>query len=61
MLPTETHPPHRDPVVDRLRRVQDAPGQQPPTEAQMHPRANPDRDDYDVERGEEKLSRVLGN
>jgi hypothetical protein len=61
MSPERERQPHQDPVADRLRRVHEAPGHQPPTEARAQPRANPARDDYDVERGEEKLERVLGN
>jgi hypothetical protein len=53
-------PPHQSSVQDRLRRVHERATERPPG-YRSAPRANPDRDEYDVERGREKLSRVVGN
>ena len=53
--------PHQQPVAERLRRVNEWPREPHEPQPTSHPRANPDRDDYDVSRGEEKLDRVVGN
>lgn len=53
-------PPHQSSVQDRLRRVHErATGR--PQGYRSAPPANPERDEYDVERGREKLARVVGN
>ena len=59
-MPEHTHQQHQGDPRDRekLDALRAAPaGEQQSTT----PRANPDRDDYDVERGEAKLERVVGN
>jgi hypothetical protein len=53
--------PHRDPVADRLRRVQEWPRQDHGPQYVSSPRANPAVEQIDVERGEGKLARVVGN
>ena len=53
--------PHRHPLADRLRRVQESPGQDHGAQYVSAPRGNPAVEKVDVERGEGKLDRVVGN
>ena len=53
--------PHRHPLADRLRRVQESPRQDRGAQYVSHPRGNPAVEQIDVERGEGKLARVVGN
>ena len=56
----EEKPPHRSSVQDRLRRVHDRATERPKGYRSAPP-AIPDCDEHDVERGREKLARVVGN
>jgi hypothetical protein len=53
--------PHQQPVADRLRRVREWPSEPHDPQPTSHPRANPDLEEVDVERGEGKLDRIVGN
>ncbi len=53
--------PHQQSVADRLRRVNEYPNESHEAQPTSQPRANPDREDVDVERGEGKLDRIVGN
>jgi hypothetical protein len=53
--------PHRHPVADRLRRVHEWPRTDRGPQYVSSPRGNPEVEQLDLDRGEGKLARVVGN